>query len=179
MKILKIKDAYYNLTQYQSFYFHEGTFVLSSYNSGENNGKSIDLGCEEKFTLHNSIDTLGIKNKFDEFLCSNQNMIDFSSVLMPNHVTFDSTNNNQQPIELTIDQPTLDAALLIIENKQVSASFIQRKISVSYDHAAIIVDKLESLKIIGPFESGGSRKVLFNTKADLFEYLNQQEIKRI
>ena len=52
-----------------------------------------------------------------------------------------------------------DAARLIIENDNASASFIQRKLSIGYARAARILDELMGADIIGPGDGSAPRPV--------------------
>jgi DNA segregation ATPase FtsK/SpoIIIE-like protein len=175
MKIIKVKDTYYNLNQYQSYYFHEGTFVLQSYSSGENNGKSIDLGCEERFSIQNSLSREQLEKKFDEFLYSDQNMIDFS-----NEVSYGVENSELESDVYfginELDPMFVDSARLVVINQQGSASLIQRKLQLGYNRAGIIVDQLEVMKILGPFQGSNPREVLFSDIESLDEFLRTKGI---
>ena len=174
MKIVKVKDTYYNLNQYQSYYFHEGTFVLQSYNSGENNGKSIDLGCEEKFTINNSVSTEELKMKFDEFLLSNRNMIDFSNVF---DLYFEVGAELEANFDIDeIDPMFVDSARIVVIGQEGSASLLQRKLSLGYNRAGRIIDQLESVNIIGPFQGSSPREVLFSDIESLNEFLRTKGI---
>lgn len=51
------------------------------------------------------------------------------------------------------------AAYLIVEEQQASASLIQRKLKLGYLQAGEIIDELERVKIIGPFDGKRSREV--------------------
>jgi len=53
-----------------------------------------------------------------------------------------------------------EAAHLIVANQQGSTSLIQRKFSIGYNRAGRIVDQLEVVGIIGPFEGSKARQVL-------------------
>ena len=175
MKIIKVKESYYNLSQYQCFFFHEGTFVLTSYNSGENNGKSIDLGSEEKFTIHNSVSAEELKIKFDEFLLSNSNMIDFSNVF--DLLNFEVGSELEVNFDINeIDPMFVESARLVVIGQEGSASLIQRKLSLGYNRAGRIIDQLESVNIIGPFQGSSPREVLFSDIESLNEFLRTKGI---
>ncbi|MDR2591037.1 MAG: DNA translocase FtsK, partial [Oscillospiraceae bacterium] len=47
-----------------------------------------------------------------------------------------------------------------LENGQVSVSLLQRKLSLGYSRAAKIVDQMEELGVVGPFEGSKPRAVL-------------------
>ncbi|MBK7430180.1 MAG: DNA translocase FtsK 4TM domain-containing protein [Bacteroidetes bacterium] len=53
-----------------------------------------------------------------------------------------------------------DAAQLIVQNQQGSASLLQRRLKLGYNRAGRIIDQLEAAKIIGPFEGSKAREVL-------------------
>jgi len=48
----------------------------------------------------------------------------------------------------------------VIEAKMASTSLLQRKLKLGYARAARIVDEMEALGIVGPFEGSKPRKVL-------------------
>lgn len=65
------------------------------------------------------------------------------------------------PTDLTADDPLLlQASELVKQYDQVSASLIQRRLSVGYARAARILDQLETKGIIGPGEGAKPRKVM-------------------
>ncbi|MHB1628576.1 MAG: FtsK/SpoIIIE family DNA translocase [Bacilli bacterium] len=53
-----------------------------------------------------------------------------------------------------------DAVRLVVEAEQASVSYLQRKLKVGYARAARLVDSLEQLGIVGPFENSKPREVL-------------------
>lgn len=61
-----------------------------------------------------------------------------------------------------------EAIKIVVENGQASATLIQRKLSVGYARAGRIVDQLEQMGIIGPYEGSKPRKVLM-TKQQYME----------
>ncbi|MBK7666091.1 MAG: DNA translocase FtsK 4TM domain-containing protein [Sphingobacteriaceae bacterium] len=60
-----------------------------------------------------------------------------------------------------------DAAKLVVQFQQGSASFLQRKLKLGYNRAGRIVDQLEAAGIIGQFEGSKAREVLCNAMAQL------------
>jgi len=65
-----------------------------------------------------------------------------------------------------------EAARLIVANQQGSTSLIQRKFSIGYNRAGRIVDQLEVVGIIGPFEGSKARQVLVLDSYHLEQILN-------
>ena len=60
---------------------------------------------------------------------------------------------------------------MFIENGQASISLLQRRFRVGYNRAARIIDQMEQLGLIGPYEGSKPRQV----KITMEEYLQQQE----
>jgi DNA segregation ATPase FtsK/SpoIIIE-like protein len=174
MKIIKVKNEYYNLAQYQSFFFGPGVFRLDYYIAGKNYNKEntdnddLSMSSEVIFRILNPSNQIEFQSKFDAFITSDAKMIDFSN---------DLEYSNDEVIEKSkIDLKTYNAAILIVESGQGSASLIQRKMQLDYNTAGYIIDQLEELGIIGPFEGTNPRKVFFNTKDALQAYLSQKGI---
>ncbi len=68
------------------------------------------------------------------------------------------------------DDAILPAIEIAVEAGSVSTSMLQRKLSLGYARAARIVDKLEKLGVVGPFEGSKPRKVLITRE----EYLEMR-----
>lgn len=64
-----------------------------------------------------------------------------------------------------------DAARIIVQHQQGSASLLQRKLKLGYNRAGRIVDQLEAAGIIGPFEGSKAREVLIKDALSLEERL--------
>lgn len=65
-----------------------------------------------------------------------------------------------------------DAARIIVQHQQGSASLLQRKLKLGYNRAGRIVDQLEAAGIIGPFEGSKAREVLIKDAVSLEERLS-------
>jgi S-DNA-T family DNA segregation ATPase FtsK/SpoIIIE len=65
-----------------------------------------------------------------------------------------------------------DAARIIVQHQQGSASLLQRKLKLGYNRAGRIVDQLEAAGIIGPFEGSKAREVLIKDALSLEERLS-------
>ena len=64
------------------------------------------------------------------------------------------------PIELEHDEMLPAAIDVILENNQASVSMIQRRLKLGYARAARILDDMEALGIVGPFEGSKPRSIL-------------------
>ncbi len=65
-----------------------------------------------------------------------------------------------------------DAARIIVQHQQGSASLLQRRLKLGYNRAGRIVDQLEAAGIIGPFEGSKAREVLVKDLMSLEQLLN-------
>ena len=70
-----------------------------------------------------------------------------------------------------MDVMFVDSARIVVINQQGSASLLQRKLKLGYNRAGRIVDQLEAMGIIGPFQGSKAREVLFSDIESLEEYL--------
>lgn len=70
-----------------------------------------------------------------------------------------------------IDVMFVDSARIVVINQQGSASLLQRKLKLGYNRAGRIVDQLEGMGIIGPFQGSKAREVLFSDIESLDELL--------
>ncbi len=67
-----------------------------------------------------------------------------------------------------------DAARIVVQHQQGSASLLQRRLKLGYNRAGRIVDQLEAAGIIGPFEGSKARQVLIPDEAALEQLLNNE-----
>jgi len=65
------------------------------------------------------------------------------------------------------DSMFAEAAQIVVQHQQGSASLLQRKLKLGYNRAGRIVDQLESAGIIGKFEGSKAREVLIKDLASL------------
>lgn len=65
-----------------------------------------------------------------------------------------------------------EAARIVIQSQQGSASLLQRKLKLGYNRAGRIIDQLEDAGILGPFEGSKARQVLIQDEHQLMEKLN-------
>ena len=65
-----------------------------------------------------------------------------------------------------------EAANLIVMQQQGSTSLIQRKFSIGYNRAGRIIDQLEAVGIVGPYEGSKARQVLIPDTYALEQFLN-------
>jgi S-DNA-T family DNA segregation ATPase FtsK/SpoIIIE len=61
-----------------------------------------------------------------------------------------------------------EAVRLIVQSKQGSASYLQRRLSLGYARAARIIDQMEIAGIVGPSDGSKSREVLIGSADEFF-----------
>lgn len=96
-----------------------------------------------------------------------------SAFLLPEYVGEDGEGGKEE-IDLSERDKMFDeAARLVVQFQQGSASFLQRKLKLGYNRAGRIVDQLEAAGFIGPFEGSKAREVLVKDMAQLEEILQK------
>ncbi|MEX2380209.1 MAG: DNA translocase FtsK, partial [Vicingaceae bacterium] len=66
-----------------------------------------------------------------------------------------------------------DAARVIVQHQQGSASLLQRRLKLGYNRAGRIIDQLEAAGIIGQFEGSKARQVLIQDEQSLEQLLKE------
>jgi DNA segregation ATPase FtsK/SpoIIIE, S-DNA-T family len=96
-----------------------------------------------------------------------------SAFLLPEYVGEDGSDG-KEPVDLSERDKMFDeAAKLVVQFQQGSASFLQRKLKLGYNRAGRIVDQLEAAGVIGPFEGSKAREVLVRDMMQLDEILQK------
>ena len=90
-----------------------------------------------------------------------------SAFLLPEYVGEDGDSGKEEIDLSERDKMFDDAAKLVVQFQQGSASFLQRKLKLGYNRAGRIVDQLEAAGIIGPFEGSKAREVRCKDMAQL------------
>ena len=67
-----------------------------------------------------------------------------------------------------------EAAEVVVNAQQGSASLLQRKLKLGYNRAGRIIDQLEAAGIVGPFEGSKARQVMFTDIIALHEFLENE-----
>ena len=68
-----------------------------------------------------------------------------------------------------------EAAEVVVNAQQGSASLLQRKLKLGYNRAGRIVDQLEAAGIVGPFEGSKAREVMLRDIIALHEFLENEQ----
>lgn len=78
--------------------------------------------------------------------------------------------------DINVNDEKLDEAIeAVIEAGQASTSYLQRKLKLGYGRAARLIDTMESLGVVGPYEGSKPRQVIM-TKQDWYERkMNKEE----
>lgn len=96
-----------------------------------------------------------------------------SAFLLPEYVGEDGEGGKDEIDLSERDKMFEDAAKLVVQFQQGSASFLQRKLKLGYNRAGRIVDQLEAAGIIGPFEGSKAREVLVKDMGQLDEIIQR------
>lgn len=91
--------------------------------------------------------------------------------------SLDTGDGGGSPQDALEDRDALfeDAARVIVQNQQGSASLLQRRLKLGYNRAGRIIDQLEAAGIIGPFEGSKARQVLIPDEQSLEQLLKNEE----
>jgi S-DNA-T family DNA segregation ATPase FtsK/SpoIIIE len=60
-----------------------------------------------------------------------------------------------------------EAARLVVRHQQGSVSLLQRRLKVGYSRAARLIDELEAVGVVGPFDGSKAREVLIENDQQL------------
>lgn len=80
--------------------------------------------------------------------------------LLPEYIAEGGDGNSGVDMD-ELDVLFPDAARIIVQHQQGSASLLQRKLKLGYNRAGRLVDQLEGMGIIGPFQGSKARDVLY------------------
>ncbi len=94
-----------------------------------------------------------------------------SAFLLPEYVGEDGSDGKEEIDLSERDKMFEEAAKLVVQFQQGSASFLQRKLKLGYNRAGRIVDQLEAAGIIGQFEGSKAREVRCKDMAQLDEII--------
>jgi S-DNA-T family DNA segregation ATPase FtsK/SpoIIIE len=93
--------------------------------------------------------------------------------MLPEYVGEDGENGKTEVDLSERDKMFDEAAKLIVQFQQGSASFLQRKLKLGYNRAGRLVDQLEAAGFIGPFEGSKAREVLVKDMEHMQEILQK------
>jgi DNA segregation ATPase FtsK/SpoIIIE, S-DNA-T family len=71
-----------------------------------------------------------------------------------------------------------DAARIIVQTQQGSTSLLQRKLKLGYNRAGRIIDQLEAVGIVGPFEGSKAREVKVANEMALEQFLKDLDLDK-
>ena len=92
-----------------------------------------------------------------------------NAFLLPEYI---DEANELKEIDDDLDSLFEDAAVVIVNAQQGSASLLQRKLKLGYNRAGRIVDQLEATGLIGPHRGSKARDVLIPDVLALEQFLN-------
>jgi S-DNA-T family DNA segregation ATPase FtsK/SpoIIIE len=97
-----------------------------------------------------------------------------TAYLLPEFIGEDGGINLEMDIS---DRDTLfrEAAEVIVNAQQGSASLLQRKLKLGYNRAGRLIDQLEAAGIVGPFEGSKARSVNIQDMTGLDQFFNNEK----
>jgi S-DNA-T family DNA segregation ATPase FtsK/SpoIIIE len=94
--------------------------------------------------------------------------------MLPEYITDDSGTSLDIDIS-DRDKLFEEAAYLIVNAQQGSASLLQRKLKLGYNRAGRLIDQLEAAGIVGPFQGSKAREVIIQDVLELEELLKREK----
>jgi len=114
------------------------------------------------------VDTPEVK-KVTDFIGSQQGYAD--AFLLPEYE--DESSAELANIDSGERDPLFEeAARIVVQHQQGSASLLQRRLKLGYNRAGRIIDQLEAAGIVGPPDGSKARQVLFPDEYSLEQFLN-------
>lgn len=93
---------------------------------------------------------------------------------LPEYTSEESSTSSDNNIE-DRDPIFREAAEVVVNAQQGSASLLQRKLKLGYNRAGRIIDQLEAAGIVGPFEGSKAREVMYRDVISLHEFLENEK----
>ncbi len=94
--------------------------------------------------------------------------------LLPEYITDDSGTSLDIDIK-DRDKLFEEAAYIIVNAQQGSASLLQRKLKLGYNRAGRLIDQLEAAGIVGPFQGSKAREVIIQDVLELEEFFKREK----
>ncbi len=94
-----------------------------------------------------------------------------TAFMLPEYVDENGEGSAKEDDPSQRDSFFKQAAEIVVQTQQGSASLLQRRLKLGYNRAGRIVDQLESAGIIGPFEGSKAREVLIKDMLSLEQFL--------
>jgi S-DNA-T family DNA segregation ATPase FtsK/SpoIIIE len=110
--------------------------------------------------------------KITDFIGSQRAYPDAHS--LPEYTADESSTSSENNIE-DRDPIFREAAEVVVNAQQGSASLLQRKLKLGYNRAGRIIDQLEAAGIVGPFEGSKAREVMYRDVISLHEFLENEK----
>ena len=98
-----------------------------------------------------------------------------SAYLLPEYVGEDGSSVNLEFDISERDNLFREAAEIIVNAQQGSASLLQRKLKLGYNRAGRLIDQLEAAGIVGPFEGSKARTVNITDLASLDQFFTNEQ----
>lgn len=170
---------------------------ISFYVTSKNASKMIlDMGGAETLSYPGEL-IAKFQNKFERgkgFVLTDEDEVELLSRIKDHAVLSDPSDHYDQILpgrdrcgdddtqEELLDDLLLLAGDIVMETRNASVSMLQRRMKLGYSRAARIIDQLESIGVVGPFEGSKPRSVLISKeqwecyKTDYNHSLNKKPV---
>ncbi len=98
-----------------------------------------------------------------------------TAFMLPEYIDENGEGTSKEDDPSQRDSFFKQAAEIVVQTQQGSASLLQRRLKLGYNRAGRIVDQLESAGIIGPFEGSKAREVLIKDMLSLEQFLKDDK----
>lgn len=109
-------------------------------------------------------------DKITEFIGSQRGYPD--AFMLPEYVGENEASNASDFDASDRDPLFEEAAKMVVQHQQGSASLLQRRLKLGYNRAGRLIDQLEAAGILGPFEGSKAREVKIKDPMALEQFLN-------
>lgn len=132
----------------------------------ESKNRKSHISRKIKYAIHEMISSANAKKKYNDLSESEKwklerefNVHTESAIQKPQEEEFNVSK------QFVVDSITDSAAKVIFETGQASVSILQRSLNIGYAQAAMIMDHLEQIGIVGPFQGSTPRDILISQDA--------------
>lgn len=130
----------------------------------------LSLGSELIRLQCGFVDTPEVE-EITEFIGSQQGYP--SALLLPEYVDESGGGGAGDMEDMDRDVLFDDAARIVVQHQQGSASLLQRRLKLGYNRAGRLIDQLEAAGVVGPFEGSKARQVLLQDEQGLEQLLEK------
>lgn len=131
----------------------------------ESKKRKLHISWKIKYALQEMLSSAKAKKEYNDLTDAEKWKLERSSSVHTESAIRRPQKEEFNVKPLTVDYLTDAAAKVIFETGQASVSMLQRKLHIGYAQAAMIMDRLEEIGVIGPFNGSKPRGILISQDA--------------